>query len=372
MKPGRYLRGCNTQVKLMNIDRSYFLDLAANGMRTPLGTDLVLHEHPDAKAITLDGPRLGRVMAEAAARYRTPLAIPQMDLTREKSALMDMLGIADANHDFHFQAPLDDAALSRFEVGLHGNLNPLMRAHVQSVQYIVADRPELVPVGMAIGPFSLLTKLLADPITPVFEAGAGATATDEPEVALLEQLLEISTRLVLRTIELQIAAGAKLMVIAEPAANKVYFSPVQMATGSDAFQRYAIAPNRRIAKLLADAKVELMFHCCGELVEPMLRAFGTLHPTVLSLGSSRKLWEDAACVPASTILYGNLPSKQFYSDKLISTDDVARRSLELLGRMREVAHPFILGSECDVLHVPGCEHSIRGKVHAMMQCDCNF
>ena len=187
---------------------------------------------------------------------------------------MDMLGIDDAGHDFHFQSPLDDAALQRFESGLRGNFNPLVRANVESVKYIAGDRPDLIAVGMAIGPFSLLTKLLADPITPVFFAGSGSTATDEPEVALLEQLLEISTRLVLRTLEMQIAAGAKMMVIAEPAANKVYFSPAQLEAGSDVFQRYAMAPNRRIAKLLADAKVQMLFHCCGELVEPMLRAFG--------------------------------------------------------------------------------------------------
>ena len=43
----------------MSIDRSYLLDLAKRGLRMPIGTDLVLHEHSDAKAIATDGPRLG-------------------------------------------------------------------------------------------------------------------------------------------------------------------------------------------------------------------------------------------------------------------------------------------------------------------------
>ena len=113
-------------------------------------------------------------------------------------------------------------------------------------------------------------------------------------------------------------------------------------------------------------QVELFFHCCGELVDPMVKAFATLDPAILSLGSSRLLWEDARLVPQSTVLYGNLPSKQFYSDSLVSVADVARRSRELTGRMADLRHPFILGTECDVLSVPGCECTIKAKVDAIL------
>jgi len=210
---------------------------------------------------------------------------------------------------------------------------------------------------------------MADPITPVYLSGTGATAADEPEVGLLETLMDLSTRLVLRVIQQQIDAGARVMVIAEPAANKVYFSPTQITGGSDVFERIAMKPNRRIAALLKEAGVELFFHCCGELIDPMARAFGTLNPAILSLGSSRLLWQDAALIPKSTVLYGNLPSKQFYSDSLVSVADVGKRSRELIGRMKEVGHPFILGTECDVLSVPGCEHTIKAKVDAMLAVD---
>jgi hypothetical protein len=34
--------------------------------------------------------------------------------------------------------------------------------------------------------------------------------------------------------------------------------------------------------------------------------------------------------------------------------------------MRGTGHPFILGSECDVLHVPEAAETIRRKVEAML------
>ena len=50
---------------------------------------------------------------------------------------------------------------------------------------------------------------------------------------------------------------------------------------------------------------------------------------------------------------------------MMSTD-VAKRSRELIGRMKDVGHPFVLGTECDVLSVPGCECTIKAKVDAML------
>ena len=128
-----------------------------------------------------------------------------------------------------------------------------------------------------------------------------------------------------------------------------------------------LEPNRRIKQLLASHNVDLIFHDCGELLDEMVRKFATLDPAILSLGSSRKLWQDAVLVPKSTILYGNLPTKRFYSDALISLAEVRRLSVELTQRMRAAGHPFILGSECDVLSVPGHERTILEKVEAFLQ-----
>ncbi len=157
--------------------RDYFLGLAASGLRCPIGTDLLLHEQPDPEAILLDGRRLGEVVRRAAERYRTPLAIPLMDLRLEKADLLGQLGVAADDIDqFHFTNPpasgkIDDSA-------------PFARrnqANIDAVTFI-ARETSLFPVGMAIGPFSLMTKLLADPITAVAIAARGVTAAEDPGV----------------------------------------------------------------------------------------------------------------------------------------------------------------------------------------------
>ena len=127
---------------------------------------------------------------------------------------------------------------------------------------------------------------------------------------------------------------------------------------------------RRIKAFLDERGVDLIFHCCGELTDQMVQQYASLEPVILSLGSSRVLWEDARLVPKHVVLYGNLPSKRFYSDELVTREQVEQLSCELIARMREVGHPFILGSECDVLSVEGCEQTIKEKVQAFIDCKC--
>jgi uroporphyrinogen-III decarboxylase len=212
-----------------------------------------------------------------------------------------------------------------------------------------------------------MTKLLADPITPVFLAGSGLTAEEEPDVGLVESVLDLATEVVLHSVGVQLAAGARAIFIAEPAANKVYISPNQLAEGSDIFTRMPIRANRRIKELLDRHGVELIFHCCGELVDSMVDDFCSLRPAMLSLGCSRAMWDDAARVPKDIVLYGNLPSKRFYSDELISVDGVVAMARDLRDRMKDTGHPFILGSECDILSVPGCERQLMSKAMAIAQ-----
>lgn len=75
----------------------------------------------------------------------------------------------------------------------------------------------------------------------------------------------------------------------------------------------------------------------------------------------------AALVPKSTVLYGNLPTKNFMPTQL-TVAEVERLSRNLLEKMEEAGHPFILGSECDVLSVPGSEREILAKVDAFIKC----
>jgi hypothetical protein len=353
------------------MDRQFYLDLARSGLRMPIGADLVLHEKPDPAAILTDGAALGRVVVETARRYRTPLAFAHMDLQLEKAVLLEILGVPASEIPlYHFAADPGADAVARLAAGLRKPLHPALRAQIDSVGY-VATHTDLVPIGMTIGPFSLMTKLLKDPITPIYMAGSGMTAGDDPDIALLERALDLSLHIVLYSVDAQIRAGAKAIFMAEPAANVVYVSPKQIAAGSDIFERYPMAVDRRVKALLDRHGVDLVFHCCGELNDSMLRRFATLNPAILSLGSSRRLWEDARIVPKDIVLFGNLPSKHFYSDAVIPRDRVEEMACELLHRMHEAKHPFILGSECDVLDVPGSNAVIRDKVEAFVRCRCD-
>ena len=351
------------------MNREYYLQLAAAGLRLPIGIDLVLHESSDPQQTVRNGSLLGKVAETAARRYASPLAVPLMDLTLEKEDLLRRLGTPEAEAEaFHFgEAPgmdklqlLQDSAGAPF--GVRG------QAHIDSLRYI-AGSTDLVPVGMAIGPFSLMTKLMADPITAIAMAGMGIPSEEDASVLLAERCLVLAEMAIARSLQAQIQAGAKAVMICEPAANIVYLSPRQMEAGSDIFERFVMGPNLRIQELLASAGVDLIFHDCGELNGGMVKQLGTrLEPVILSLGSSRKLWEDAALVPKNVVLFGNLPTKKFYSDAAMPAKQVEAMTLELREKMRVANHPHILGSECDVLHVPEAAATIRQKVEVMLTC----
>lgn len=341
------------------MDRQFYLDLAASGLSMPIGTHLVLHEHSDHAAIVQNADQLGRVVEESARRFRMPLAFPLMDRKLEKEALLLARGVsADAVDSYHCsEVPESNGAF---------RLTKNMEAVCGAIRYI-ATETDLIPVGMGIGPFSLMTKLISDPIAPVFMAGTGATGEDEPEVALAERLLELGFGTIQKHLDAQIEAGAKAIILCEPAAHKVYFSPNQLAKSCAVFDRYVMRFNLVLREQLRSRGVDLIFHDCGELLDGMVQRFATLDPAMISLGSSRLLWEDAALLPKSTVLYGNLPTKQFYSDSLVSVAKVRQLSADLTRRLRAVGHPFILGSECDILSVPGSEQTIKAKVEAFLQ-----
>ena len=349
------------------MDRKFYLDLAAAGLCMPIGTDLVLREQADPLAILRDGRRLGGIIKEAAEQFGTPLAFPVMDLSLEKAALLSMLGVpADQVDGYHMTAPPTDRMMLQVQRRLRDPYDQRLAAQVDAIDWVCANT-SLVPVGMTIGPFSLMTKLIADPITPLYLAASGVTASEDPEILMIERCLELATKIILRSINAQILAGAEGIFIAEPAANVAYISPNQIESGSDVFVRYVMKYNQRLRATLRAWDVDLYFHCCGELTPYMIRKFTELDPAILSLGSSRKLWEDAQLVPKTTVLYGNLPSKRFYSDELMPLATVRQAARDLQQRMARTGHPFILGSECDILSVPGHEDTIMAKAMAMVE-----
>jgi len=351
------------------MERQFYLDLAKHGHRIPIGTHMVLHEKADHAQIIYHGDRLGAVMIEAAHCYKSPLAIPLMDLTLEKEAMLAILGIPVAEREkFHFDrlpasGAVEKVASDSFNI-------PRITATCDAIRYVAEHEKQegVVALGMGIGPFSLATKMMGDPITPVYMAGTGLTAEDDEDVALMECVMELSTQIILRYLTSQAKAGAKAIIVCEPAANLVYFSPNQLAEGSNVFERFVMNPNLKIKTRLDELGVDLIFHDCGELTDGMVKSFNRLNPVMLSLGCSRTLWKDAALISKDIVLYGNLPSKKFYSDEAVSADDVARMTRELITNMKAAGHPFIMGTECDVLSVPGCEESIKHKVSTMMSC----
>lgn len=350
--------------------RSFYIDLARSGARFPIGAHLVLCEKPDHDSIMLNGEALGEVVAETADRFHTPLALALMDLMIEKAELLGLLGMPAAGADsYHFESCPSPDIIDRLRSSLGAPAGARMRANCNAIRHIATTRPDLVPAGMIIGPFSLMTKLLGDPITPVFLAGSGITGDEDPEVRTVEICLELAVMIIQRSIRMQAEAGAKAICVCEPAANKVYLSPKQIDSGSGIFERLVMANLRKIKEALDETGTDLIFHDCGELVDSMVLDFASLDPAILSLGSSRRLWEDARHVGQNTVLYGNLPTKNFYSDAQVPADKVEELARDLIGRMRHVGHPFILGSECDVLSVPGSEATISAKIHRMMTCE---
>lgn len=350
------------------MQRQFYLNLAEAGVKMPIGTDLVLHEYDDPEAILRDGTRLGRLMAQTANRYRTPLAFPVMNLELEKKHLLSLLGLGgDDPNTFHFSGAPGAETVEALEDRLAEPLSEEMQALCEALEWLRSSTM-LAPVGMCIGPFSLMTKLLSDPITPIALAGMGLTAEDDSSIAAVEQSLDMAVSVIVRYIRAQVEAGARAIVVCEPAANAVYLSPKQIEQGSDIFERFVMRRLRKVRDALEEAGADLILHDCGELTDGMVESLASLNAAVLSLGSSRVLWEDARLVPKTTVLFGNLPSKRFFSNTEITVSQVRAQGQELIERMEEAGHPFILGTECDVLHVPGCEHALFSKAMAIVEC----
>ncbi|MGB9604439.1 MAG: uroporphyrinogen decarboxylase family protein, partial [Bryobacteraceae bacterium] len=195
-------------------------------------------------------------------------------------------------------------------------------------------------------------------------------AEDHQAVCAFLRCLELAELAVARSAAAQIRAGARALLVCEPAANVVYLSPRQMAAGSPIFERFVIEPHLRLERRLEAQGVDLIFHDCGELTLEMVQQIaGRLRPAMLSLGSAVKLWEAAAIVPKDVVLYGNMPTKSFYSDGAMPVERVIELARELHRRMRETGHPHILGSECDVLDVPEAREAIRRKIAAMLAAE---
>ncbi len=105
---------------------------------------------------------------------------------------------------------------------------------------------------MAIGPFSLTTRLMADPIAAAAMAGSGVAPEDSAEVNLLWQCLSVAEAAVTRSVRSQIAHGARAIMVCEPAACTAFLSPRQIKAGSAIFERLVMEPNLRLKAILEE------------------------------------------------------------------------------------------------------------------------
>lgn len=347
--------------------RDFYLDLARQRLRMPIGTDLVLHEETHPEEARRNGAALANVVERTARRWNTPLALPLMDLCLEKTDLLALAGVPERRADrYHFSSPIDAEAFEWMRGEQKVPVCARSRARDEAIA-LIAKKPGLVPVGMVIGPFSLTTRLLADPITAAARAGRGVAAKESRMVRLLHQCLLLSEAAIHRSVRSQMRHGAKAIMVCEPAASTAFISPRQIKAGSNIFEDLVMAPNRRLKAGLDERGCDLIFHNCGELTDAMVEAFAQqLRPVMLSLGSSRKLWEDARLVPPDVVLYGNLATKSFYSDGAMPLAQVLGQAQALADKMNGCGHPFILGSECDILFVREADEKIRRKVDAMI------
>ena len=126
---------------------------------------------------------------------------------------------------------------------------------------------------MSIGLFSLLTKLVRDPITHLV-AGDGVPEGDN-DVATIRAVLGLAESIVHANCAAQIKAGARAIFLCEPAANRVYFSPRQIRKGTSVYDKFVTEPNLRLKQLLDDNSVDLLFHDCGEVIPEMVTSLGS-------------------------------------------------------------------------------------------------
>ena len=82
------------------MERTYYLNLAKQGIAFPIASHLVLSEQDDHDAVRRDGRRLGEVIAETSKRYHCPLGLSLMDLAVEKTQLLHAVdGVTEENID---------------------------------------------------------------------------------------------------------------------------------------------------------------------------------------------------------------------------------------------------------------------------------
>ena len=144
---------------------------------------------------------------------------------------------------FHFDAPPSTADLDRARDQGDAPVPGPATAPTSTRSPRSPLRPGLTPLGMAIGPFSLATKLARRPDRrrgpgrPRRAARRTSRSSRWPRRA--RGLAELAVH---RSLRAQLEAGAAAVIVCEPAASALFISPRQIASGSPVFDRFVIEP----------------------------------------------------------------------------------------------------------------------------------
>jgi len=77
------------------MNREFLSDLAARGLRMPIGTDLVMHEESEPEKVRNGWPRAGQVIERAAPVGAHRLRSPLMDLRLDRPTCWRWLEFAE-------------------------------------------------------------------------------------------------------------------------------------------------------------------------------------------------------------------------------------------------------------------------------------
>ena len=258
-------------------------------------------------------------------RYRSPFALSAMDLSAEAEAFGCAVTISDTEIPTvtgRLVTSLEQAkALPAPQPG-----DRRTRVYLEAVRLLCGLSGEPFVFGGCIGPFSLAARLAG-----VSEALELTLA--EPE--LMHTLIEKSAAFLAQYIKAFRTAGARGVLMAEPAAGLL--SPRGVSAFSSAYIR-------QIGADVSDGAFTLLLHNCGAKLLH-LAAIRETGLTTFHFGAPMDLLAALKQVPPDLVLCGNLdPTAVFVQ---LPPTEVTARTAQLLSAT--AAHRnFVISSGCDV------------------------
>ena len=275
-----------------------------------------------------DGARLARCQLEALDHYGHDAVFAFMDANVETEAAGSLIDFQDdqysevASYVLAPGVPLDRLALP--DPYSAGRMPELLKA--VSILRAEAGEEALV-VGVVLGPMSLTQQLMGPEAALYF-------AADEPQ--LFEKLLDSTTEIARRFGQAQLAAGAHVVMVFDPAASPAVVPP--------AFFRAFILP--RLGILCRSFKqagaLANWLHIAGP-TEPILASYADAGVDIANLDYAVDPVRACELLPR-TCLDGNITPLSFVLGHPDQIAEEARRLVELFADRGG----FVLSSGCEI------------------------